>query len=166
MKHMTLVMLLLAACLSACQPDDPEATTPFPPAVEDEDTSVASQDGVYLVLDLPKTQFVPGESFTATVLIENQSDHMLQIEASSSALCKLHLMRPYITQWDTFKTYPEAAAMVITPWTLRPGERRTFAMPLTVEKDWPTYELIRMQAQINGLDDLETHVDIEVLRPE
>jgi hypothetical protein len=168
MKRTMLILLLLTAAtaLPACNDGNASVdtdTSAIPPAVDDEDTSVTIKDGVALVLDLPKDRFEPGETFTATITLKNRSGEPLEIEASSSALYKIHLMRPHRTDWQTFKTYPDAAAMVITPWTLPAGEERAFTPELTVAEDWPTHELIRVQAEINGLPEIKTAVDIEVV---
>lgn len=167
MMPVTLSLLFAALLLlPACQSQQSEDYRDVPPIREDEDTSIERTDDLSLVLDLPSDRFEPGETFTATITLKNRSNEPLEIEARSSALYKIHLMRPEKSNWQTFKTFPEMAAMVITPWTLPAGEQRSFKPELTVTEDWPTHELIRVQAEINGLPDLKTHVDIEVLRPE
>jgi hypothetical protein len=167
MKHMMpqILSLLFATLLllPGCQSQQSEDYRGVPPIREDEDTSIERTDDLSLVLDLPKDRFEPGETFTATITLKNRSGEPLEIEASSSALYKIHLMRPQRTDWQTFKTYPDAAAMVITPWTLPAGEERAFTPELTVAEDWPTHELIRVQAEINGLPEIKTAVDIEVV---
>jgi hypothetical protein len=165
----TLAILLLfatAITLPACDDAQPDAGGPVAPAVDDEDTSLAEADRFYLVLDLPKTQYKPGESLNATVMAVNHRDEPVNIQATSSALCKLSLWRPESTQWNRFKTFPEMAAAVMTDWTLEPGQRRSFTFNVPIKPDWPTHELIRVKAQLNGMPELTPHVDIEILRSE
>ncbi|MBS3821444.1 MAG: hypothetical protein GVY16_07860 [Planctomycetes bacterium] len=161
------LLLILILATGGCQTGNQTAPRgPVAPAIDDEDTSVAEKDGLFLVLDLPKAQFQPGETFTATIMATNASDQPVDIEATSSALYTIHLWRPDTGQWQRFKTYPEMGAMVITPWTLQPGETRTFTPTLTVESEWPSYELIRVQAELSAVPDLNPHVDVEVVKSE
>ena len=68
--------------------------------------------------------------------------------------------------WDCIKEYPLTSTIVSRPWKLTGKRARVFRPELTVEPDWPTHELLKIQAHINGREDLAPTVCIEVLPPE
>lgn len=131
--------------------------------LDDPDVSrVAESDNLRLTLDVSERQVAIGDKLTVRLTARNTGSEPIDITARSGALMLVRIWRETPVGWTTVKQYPEAAIMIIRPWTLEAGEQRQFDMALTVDKDWPTAETIRLTAELNGRDDVRAGVKIEV----
>ena len=119
-------------------------------------------DGLSVSVEILKRDFNIGETFVATVTAENRTKMPIEIIARTGAPVYMRLWRHTGLTWQEVKRYPEAATMVMSPWTLAPGDRRVFARQLVVEPDWPTAELLRLTAELNGRDEVAPALVIEV----
>lgn len=119
-------------------------------------------DGLSVSVEIPKRNFNTGETFVATVTAENRTKMPIEIIARTGAPVYLRLWRHTGLTWQEVKRYPEAATMVMSPWTLAPGDRRVFVRQLLVEPDWPTAELLRLTAELNGRDEVAPALVIEI----
>jgi hypothetical protein len=155
-----LILSLLAALVViplACQQETegtPAGTKPLIDSV--------GEGGLTVRVKVPQRYYLPGQVVRAQVIAVNNSTEPIEIQSRSAALAKIDLRRFTGIRWETFKRYPQAAAMVITPWTLPPGQSRVFDLALTVGEDWPVAETIRLRGWLNGRDDLKPTVEIEV----
>ena len=157
-RNLILSLLLAAALIAlACQQETegtPAGTKPLIDSV--------GEEGLTVRLKVPQRYYLPGQLVRAQVIAVNNSPDPIEIQSSSTALAKIDLRRFTGVRWETFKRYPQAAAMVITPWTLPAGQTRVFDMALTVEEDWPVAETIRLRGWLNGRENLKPTVEIEV----
>ena len=154
--------IVLGAVLAGCY-EPVEPTAPIPP---DTRTATAAGDDLIVTLGLPKTTFETGERFRVSILAANQTDQRLRIQADSGAPYFVSLWRYTGTGWDKIKRYPVTPQMVLSEWYLAPFGTRRFAPMVTVEPDWPTRELLRLQVELNGRPDVAPWVSIEVVNPE
>lgn len=156
--------LLLPLCLllTACQSEAPAPSRPAPPPTN-ATTATDHADGLALTLDLPAETFRTGETFQARIVARNTTDKDIDIQARSAAPVYLHVNAHDGVSWKRVETYPQAAAMVLSDWPLPAGQERTFTRTLRVEPSWPTGKLLRLQAELNGRDDVNPFVTIEVL---
>lgn len=148
--------LVTAAWLCGC-----EKPVQFPPLPEMSNS--ATGNGALVALSLPTRTLKIGETVQATVIVRNTTDKPMRIEATSSAPYFLRVYRATNVGWEITKQYPEAALMVMSPWTLEPQTQRTFTASLPVEPDWPT-GTVRITAQLNGLDDIRPGMTVTVTR--
>lgn len=151
--------LPLAALLIGC---DGPASSKSAPAISQTVTASAEGRDLTVALRLPKSQFVPGEDVPITIIAINRGQDGLRFSDQTSAPYRIRLERSTPLGWVIIKTYPEAAAMVLAEWSLRPGEKRTIQTKLLVEPDWPTYEDLRLRVNLPGRADVAPFVHIEV----
>ncbi len=148
--------LLTAAWLCGC-----EQPPQFPPLPEISNS--ASGNGAMVALALPKRSLKIGETVQATIIVRNTTDQPMRIDATTSAPYHIRVYRATSVGWEVTKQYPEAALMVMSPWTLEPQTQRTFSAKLPVEPDWPT-GTVRVTAGINGLGDIHPGLTVMVTR--
>ena len=155
---MRLVILpVLLGCLAAvgCGPRRIDATP----------RAQAQVDGLKVTLELPGRTFKVGENFLALVTAENVWSRPLEIVSRTGTPVYLRIWRHTGVVWEEVKRYPQASTMVMTGWTIRQRAQRQFAMPLTVEPDWPTGELLSMTAEIDGREQASPRVTFDVAPP-
>jgi hypothetical protein len=161
MKRTIAILGLCAAFVisSGChQPNDPS------PRNVHELIDSAGADGLTVRVKVPKAFYLPGQIVNVEVTAVNNTSEAIDIQSRSSALVKADVRTYDGVRWKTVKTFPEAAAMVITPWTLEPGQSRTFPpLSLEISKDWPTAETLRLRGWINGREDLKPTVEIRIV---
>ncbi len=109
---------------------------------------VAEARGLEVSLVLPKYSFYRGEEIPLKVAVRNTTRRDVVITAHSGALA-------YVGLWQLrperqILRFPQAAILVVKQWTLPAGESRSFPLNLQVTPDWPTGELMRLMAEING----------------
>ncbi len=122
-------------------------------------------DGLEISLEVPKRNLVGGERFNVLITARNKTDEPMEISARSGAPVFVRVFRYTGLTWREVKHYPQAAIMVMSPWTLPARGQRTFAMNLTVEPDWPTGELLRITGELNGRDEVSPGVTVHVSLP-
>jgi hypothetical protein len=132
----------------------------------DEGRSVARNvQGLELEARILNTVLVKGTTAKVTALVRNTTDQPITIQATNSAKVLVKIYEPSGMaegSWRLVKTYPEAAAMVITNWTLSPEQYREFTLPLKVEPDWPSEKELRLEVIVNGAD-LSASIPVEVV---
>lgn len=153
---------LVLACLVGCSQPQADSSPSQPPSVST--ATIASAEGrdLSVTLRLPKSQYLPGEDVPVTIIANHRGREGLRFSASTSAPYQMQLQRATPLGWETVKTYPEASAMVLMEWTLHPNEKRTIRTKLRVERDWPTYENLRLRVNLPGRSDVAPFVHIEV----
>jgi hypothetical protein len=133
------------------------------------DAATVSADRLTLTVQPGRRTVRTGERLAVDVTVTNTGSSAVEIVSPNAARLLATVWEKYDptgSTWDKVKTYPQAAAMVISPWTLTPGEsfRRTLNLP--VEPDWPSEERLRLTVTVNGRDDLTAETFIQVVRPE
>jgi len=123
-------------------------------------------DGLAVTVEIPSRQFAVGDSFDVVVTAVNTTNRPIRIVAGSGAPVYVSILRYTGLYWQEVKRYPRAATMVMNPWTLRRRSSRRFVMPLTVEPDWPTGEILSIMAELNGRPDAAPRLTFEVVQPE
>jgi len=152
-----LLLPLTAFVLGGCGSHEPVDVSP-PNSVE--------IDGLKVTIKVPKRSFVTGERFQVLITADNTTRHPIRIPAASGAPVYVRIWRHTGLSWEEVKRYPEAATTIMTPWTLQPHQQWTRIMNLTVEPDWPTDELLRITAELNGREDASPALTVEVSPPE
>jgi len=145
--------LLLA---SGCVGQGDVASSPF---------SVAGQKDLKLTLRMPWRTVAIGERIEVVVTAENTSDEPIELVSRSGASVHLRIWRYTGLAWQQVKRYPEATTMVTTVWSIDPGSQRRFVIPITVEPDWPTGEVVAMTAELDGRPDVVPRLTFHVFVP-
>jgi len=122
-------------------------------------------DGLAVNIELDKTALVVGEAVMVKLTARNMTDQPIRIVSPTRSPHVIRVWRNTGLAWDKVKAYPEAAMMVVSPWTLDAGADRTFFVRVPVEPDWPTAELLRLTGEFNGRPDAAPGVAITVSRP-
>ncbi|MFP4106746.1 MAG: hypothetical protein ACLFVU_11730 [Phycisphaerae bacterium] len=158
------VALTAGLLLVGCKP--PEADTGYKKDTDEvqagQDVDIA-RDGLQMALRLDRRTVEVGDTLGVKVLVHNGSQEPITINATSSALVKLFLWQDSAVGMSKKKTWPQAAAMVMSSWTLEPDEQREFIFELPVDRTWPTGELAWLSAELNGRDDLQPQLFVQVL---
>ena len=123
--------------------------------------TVVSQ-GLGLTLVLPNRQFTTGQTIQARVIAENLTSQPITINSPTGALVVMRLLRHTGLFWQDVRSFPESTTMVLTTWTLRGGQQREFIVSLRVEPNWPTQEVLRLTAELNGRNEQQTGLDIVI----
>lgn len=154
---LVLFFLLLSA---GCAPRGVASSAPAP--VSEIVHAGAEGRDLFVSLRLPKSRFVPGEEVPLTIVARNRGRKGLRFTSRTSAPYRLRLEKMTPLGWETIQTYPESAARVLSEWSLRPGETRTIETKLLVERNWPTYENLRLRVNLPGRPDVAPFVHLEV----
>ncbi|MFB3892135.1 MAG: hypothetical protein ACE15C_08950 [Phycisphaerae bacterium] len=148
--NLPLACLILAGC-----------TEIKPAPIVGQGNTVKSKD-LAVRVEVPAKVFYVGQRFTVKVTATNLTDSPLTITARRGAPVYVHLSRFTGLFEEEFQTYPEAALMVMSQWTLAPHEAKTFPLDLVVAPDWPRGEPLHLTAEINGRPDLRPMVVITI----
>ena len=159
---LALVVTIVATLLSGC--GDGSATISNTTGAVDPTRSTVTANGLTLTIDLPETTFVNGEKIPVKIVADNKTNNRLHFKSKTAAVYTLRLLRHDGLNWSCVRSWPAGAVVVTTTWGISPGQSQTFAPMLTVTPDWPTYEPLRLEAQINGCD-TTAFVHVEVVRP-
>ena len=146
MRYAGLVMSA-ALVLSAAGCPKKEVVDPTP-------TNEVTVDGLQVTIEMPKRDYQVGEEFLVVVTAANTTGRSIKIVSRTGAPVYLRIWRHTGLDWEEVKAYPEAATMLMTTWTLNKKSARRFALPLTVEPDWPAGEILAVSAELNGREDV------------
>ncbi len=167
MKNAALLLLLACLVSAGCGADGPgkptHACAGKPPVATDAPPS--GEGDLAVAVGLATAQLVTGQSLDVTVTVTNRTDSTIEIDSLTSAKVYVFIWRYTIAGWTETLRYPQAEAMVVTPWSIDAGESVTFDMPLVVEPTWPTYEPLRLTVAINGTDAVSLPIAIKVTSP-
>jgi hypothetical protein len=158
MKTCFLTMLALTACAAV------GCATPGPsgPAVDE-----ATSQGLKATLSVDRQFVHPGDSLHVTLTARNLTPHPMEITARSGARLLVTVWKyESIKGWQRIDQYPQAATFQLVPWKLAPFEQHTLDMTLPVSAGWPSNEMLRLTAELNGRPDARPHVLVKVLSPE
>ena len=165
MMHTTrsaaLCLMMLALAIAGCPQENGKGYLKEGRAVAD--------DGLSVSITADEVVVSPGDEVNVTVYVANTSSEPIEYNARNAAPVYVMVQKASEMSddsWETVKTYPEAAAQVITPMTFRPGQQREFKMTLPVEPDWPAGEIVRLAAYPNGRRELVASVRIKVTSSE
>jgi len=123
-------------------------------------------DGLSVTLEAPRRALRMGETLRLEVTVRNTTRRTIEIAARSGAPVYARLSRHTGLFWEQFKSYPAAATMVMTPWTLDRGRERRFILTLPVEPDWPAGERLRITAEVNGRPAPQPSITVRVIPPQ
>ena len=123
--------------------------------------SVVSE-GLAVRLELSTWELAAGREFQVTLIARNTTRRPLAIGARSGSPYFVGVWRDTSVGWEQVRRYPETEIMIMNPWTLDPGQQRTFPCHLRVEPDWPTGERLRLTGELNGRPDAVAEVMIYV----
>ena len=103
------------------------------------------------------------ESVRVTLTVRNTSREPIPIEAASTAPMFVSVWRYVAAEgWLRVKEYPEAVIARRRAWVLEGREEKTFSMTVPVEPDWPTRQLIKLTAELNGRTDARPYILLEI----
>jgi len=122
----------------------------------------AERDGLVVEIELTRREFAVGQTMPVTVTALNTTRRDLDILASTGAPVYVKVWRNIGVGWEEVKRYPQAAVMVMSPWSLEARGRRTFPLSVPVEPDWPTNEPLRVTAELNGRPEVAPGIIIRV----
>jgi hypothetical protein len=146
-----------------CSPP-PEMGPSQPP--DDGKVGTATGGGLTVTVRLAETQLMIGEEFRVGILATNRTNEDLHISSGTGAPYSIHLYQQQETGWERIRTYPESTDAVQTDWVLPAGASRAFRPTLIAEPHWPTYTNLRLAVCLNGREDVQPFVHIEVVKPE
>ncbi len=158
MKYAPLLLASIALYLTGC----PSEKTETHPPLAGELTDVAVTGELSIEIRVFKKIFRPGETAKVFITARNNGSEPIEINATSAAPVFVQVERFTDAHWARVARYPQAAAMVMSPWTLKPGASRQWEMPIPVEPDWPAAEPLKLKAWLNGRADTTAAVEIEV----
>jgi hypothetical protein len=121
-----------------------------------------TKDGLTVELRMPRRHLVRGEMLPITVTARNQTKEEMAIDADSGAAVYVTLWRQTSVGWEQVKRYPESVTMVATKGRLGPKASQSFPLNLRVAPDWPTGELLRITAELNGRPEPQAGAYIQV----
>lgn len=162
MNIKSLVCLLAAGLLSSCATHHPKSeSVPAGGAAN----QVSTPEGLLVIVSSDRTNLATGEEMHVKVSVINEGRAPITIPATSPTLVSLHLLRGDAGGWAQVRRYPEVSMNMLAPWTLGPGNWRTFEFNLKAEPDWPTGEPTRLAARVSGLPNLQPFVTLSVSVP-
>jgi hypothetical protein len=164
--YLLITAFLVGGVFVGCESGEPPMLPGGGPPADPTIAVDSAIDGLTLSIELPSVTFTPGQQFPVKIVATNTTDRPIRIQAGSGGPYRVYLWRFDGLGWGRIKGYPAGAVIVMNEWFLAPHTSRTFEPLLTVEPDWPTHEPLRLEAKINGRDDLGPFVHIEVIRPE
>jgi len=155
-RWMVLPVCLLALALTGCAKEE----TFGPPQ------SMVRADGLEVTLNIPQRTYYVCDSLTLTVNALNTTDEPIEIPADTAARILVKIYHYQGTGWQEVKRYPEAAAMIMSHWTIAPhAAAGPFTLTLPVEPDWPTNEILHLTAELTGRPDAAPGIAITVHKP-
>lgn len=119
-------------------------------------------DNLSATLNVDKVHASVGESFAVSLTVRNTGQEPIRINAPTGAKMLVTVWRYTPIGWERVKQYPESVIQVVSPWTLEPGQTRTFEMIVPVTPDWPQLESLRLTAEPNGRMDVRPAVMVDV----
>jgi hypothetical protein len=122
-----------------------------------------AEDGLKLVLQVKDDIAPKGQTQPVIVTAINTSGNDIRIIADSSAPVYMQLFRNTISGPEVIERFPEASLQVMRPWTLKAGESVEYEMPLEVKRNWPSIDLLTLQAHLNGRPDVLPAVQFQVV---
>jgi hypothetical protein len=161
-KFVTMTFMMISALFATAGCNEPPASISTPVNSLEIAEVTATSDDLSVTLRLPRKQYTLGDELPVMMFAANRGSDGIRLSSSTSAPYQLFLEQATPLGWEIFKTYPEASAMVLSEWTLMPGENRTIQTKLLVERDWPTLENLRLRACLPSRPDVAPAVHIEV----
>ncbi|MCD4699075.1 MAG: hypothetical protein K8R91_00680 [Phycisphaerae bacterium] len=113
-----------------------------------------ADDGLVVTADVPRHNYVRGDTVDINVKVCNTSGRDIAIPADSGALVYATLWRRTTIGFEQVKRYPQTAVMVAAPWILSGRKTYKCTLNLPVEPDWPTSEPLKLTVELNGRDDV------------
>lgn len=156
MKHALIIGCCAAFLVAGCAPAAVDANG---------ETNVAKSADLAVSLTIPKRSYCVGETMQVVVTVANLTGQPKTIAATTAAPVQFVLTRETQRYNPVVKKYPQFAAPAMSPWTLAPGQVRSFEQTLTVEPDWPREELLRLTANIAGRPDAAPSLVLIVTDP-
>ena len=115
-----------------------------------------------MALILPGYSFYRGQELPIEVVVVNGGKGDAVFRADSGSPAYVTLWRRTKGGWDKLKRFPEAVVLLPKSWALPAGQSRMFSLNLQVGPDWPTYEPLKLTAEINGLGGVAPSAMIDV----
>jgi len=150
--------LALMPAAGGCQPKKPRVVLHGPQPAQN--TATAGQ--LALTIHVPKRDFARSEKLPVVIVARNLGKKTLQITAPTNTPCLLRVWRHTGLAWEHVRRYPPAEMRTQLPWKLQGRSSRTFNRTIIVEPDWPTGEILRLTAELNGLPEIVPGVNIRI----
>jgi hypothetical protein len=118
--------------------------------------------GLTIGAEVPRHVYYPGERIPLTVTTVNQSDHPVAVDRMGSVEYFVTVSRNEGLGWELVRQYPSGTAGVLQRVVFRPGQVRRTTITVPVERDWPTGEVLRLQARMNGREEVASSDFVEI----
>jgi len=118
--------------------------------------------GLLVSILATKAVYKVGETMPVQISAKNVTDQPIEVIATAGDLAQVKIYRRTTIGWEQALQYPQAAADLITPWKLVPGQKRSWKLDIPVEPTWPSAENLRVAGAINGRPDAVATIIIRV----
>jgi hypothetical protein len=115
-------------------------------------------------MDVPAETVGPGQVVGVSVTTWNLGDEPVAIARTASNVYRVEVARHDGIGWVTFSTHPATEAIMLRRLTLNPHSQRGDTVNVRVDPDWPTGEVVRLRAVMNGRPELNMS-DFLTVRP-
>ena len=159
LKAAAAIALAIVPTASGCRPPQKPRVAgrgPSPAA------NTVSAGQLTLTIHVPKRDFALGEEVPVTVVARNLAKKPVRFTAPTNTICLLRIWRHNGLAWEHVKRYPPAEMRTQLPWKLDAQSSRTINRRVVVEPDWPTGEVLRLTAELNGRGKLAPGVSIRI----
>ncbi|MFW6133292.1 MAG: hypothetical protein ACOC8F_05290 [Planctomycetota bacterium] len=124
--------------------------------------AVTVADSLAIGIDVPEWTLRPGDSFAVTVAVENRGGPVVEIDAFGDNKCYVGVARHTARGWEQIERYPGTGPELLKTWTLEPGQVTREARTLKVGPAWPSNEVLRIRAWLNGREDVHVTEFVKV----
>ncbi|MDP6636135.1 MAG: hypothetical protein QGG42_14640 [Phycisphaerae bacterium] len=156
MRKPAIVLLLAVSLLvGACGKFSLFGRPAKPPVSESIETNTVKNGPLALTIELPKRRFAAGEDISLRIIAHNTGKQAIAFESSTSALYKVTLYRMTSSGWRWVNQYPQSVMSVRKTWKLQPGQSVKYSQIITVGRDWPMDEALKMVVELVGAPDLK-----------
>ena len=126
-------------------------------------TDQVASDSLLATMTADKRIARVGEGINVALVARNTSLRSMSIEAATTAPMIVTVWRYDMAKgWTRVKEYPKVAIYRRQTWVLHGGKERAFSMAVPVEPDWPTQQMVKLMAELNGRTDARPYVLIEI----
>ncbi|MBS3735312.1 MAG: hypothetical protein KGY99_10385 [Phycisphaerae bacterium] len=113
-------------------------------------------------ITVPDRTLHPGESFTVTAAVENRGGTPVEVDAFGKTQLYVSAAHHTARGWEEIERSPAAAPQVLHTTIIAPGEVLRASRTLTVGPTWPSNEVLRIRAWLNGREDVNVSEFVEV----
>ena len=154
---MAMVVCVAMAWLTGCQSEKGlyegcGTIIPSPGTLEDPSTAplLMNEDDVTITVAFPHDRVRQGDAITLDVIVRNETDQPIRIDAVTSAKLLVDIWRQTPVGPTRALCYPENDVQVITPWGLKANGIYVAELTIPVQRTWPTHEPLDITVTLNG----------------